>query len=116
MGLAPHAMSFLRTAFSTAGAKEPSSIRLLFGAVIITMLAPVWVQTIRLAVNGIWIPMDGQAIAYAGIMSGMVTALLAYARAQESKELQQQQPAAASAPPPQLPHSSQLPVPSSQQP
>ena len=34
--------------------------------------------------------MDGQSIAYAGIMSGMVTALLAYARAQESKELQQQ--------------------------
>jgi uncharacterized membrane protein YidH (DUF202 family) len=92
-------VSFLRTAFSTTGSKEPSSIRLLFGAVIITMLAPVWVQTIRLAATGDWIPMDGQAIAYAGIMSGMVTALLAYARAQESKEMQQQQQPASSPPP-----------------
>gem|GEM_PF-2199555 len=90
-------MSFFRTAFSTAGSKEPSSIRLLFGVVIITMCAPVWVQTLRLLFLGVWIAMDGQSIAYAGIMSGMVTALLAYARAQESKELQQQ-PSAPSSP------------------
>jgi hypothetical protein len=80
-------MSFFRTAFSTAGSKEPSSIRLLFGVVIITMCSPVWVQTIRLAWDGEWIPMDAQAIAYAGIMSTIVTALLAFARAQETKEL-----------------------------
>ena len=80
-------MSFLRTAFSTAGSKEPSSIRLLFGVVIITMCSPVWVQTMRLAWDGKWIPMDAQAIAYAGIMSTIVTALLAFARAQEAKEL-----------------------------
>lgn len=91
------AVSFLRTAFSTARTQEPSSIRLLFGAVILTMLAPVWVQTVRLAVTGAWIPMDGQAIAYAGLMSGLVTALLAYARGQESKDMQNQQQPPASA-------------------
>ena len=79
-------MSFFRTAFSTARTKEPSSIRLLFGAVILTMCAPVWVQTVRLAITGLWIPMDGQSIAYAGILSGLVTGLLAWARAQESKD------------------------------
>ena len=79
-------MSFFRTAFSTARTQEPSSIRLLFGVVIVSMCAPVWVQTVRLAITGAWVAMDGQAIAYAGLMSGLVTALLAYARAQESKD------------------------------
>ena len=93
-------MKYLATAFSTSGTKEPSSIRLLFGAVILSMVAPVWVQTARLAVTGKWIPMDGQAIAYAGIMSGLVTALLAYARAQESKDAATlQTPAATTASP-----------------
>ena len=80
-------MSFFRTAFSTAGSKEPSSIRLLFGFVVVTMCAPVWVQTIRLAVTGLWVPMDGQAIAYATIIAGIVTGLLAYARTLESRDL-----------------------------
>ena len=79
-------MSFFRTAFSTYRTQEPSGIRILFGFVIVTMCSPVWVQTVRLAVTGAWVPMDGQSIAYAGIMSGLVTALLAYARSQESKD------------------------------
>ena len=98
-------MSFFRTAFSTTRFKEPSSIRLLFGVVIITMCAPVWVQAIRLLCTGVWVAMDVQAIAYAGILSGLLTALLAWARAQESKDL------AAQSQPPPIP-----PAPSSQQP
>jgi len=103
-------MSFFRTAFSTTGFKEPSSIRLLFGVVILTMCSPVWVQTLRLLCTGVWVAMDGQAIAYAGILSGLLTALLAWARAQESKDLAAQSQA------PQPPPSSQLPAPNSQQP
>lgn len=80
-------MDFLKTAFSTVGSKEPSSVRLLFGLVVITMCAPVWVQTTRFAISGIWVPMDAQAIAYGSLMATLVGSLLAYSRFLESKEM-----------------------------
>lgn len=79
---------FFRQAFSTVGSKEPSSVRILFGIVILTMCAPVWVQTLRFAWSGEWVALDAQAIAYASILSALVGSLLAFARFLESREIE----------------------------